>query len=154
MNIGEAARKSGVSAKMIRYYEQTALIPPVGRTAAGYRDYSDNDVHILSFVRRARDMGFSVGDISELLGLWTDTSRKSADVKKLALRHLDILRGKIQELEAMSRSLEHLAGACKGDSRPDCPILDDLESSRSDDRANSGKKSKGAVEFGAIHRGK
>ncbi|MBY6059563.1 MULTISPECIES: Cu(I)-responsive transcriptional regulator [Leisingera] len=127
MNIGEAANKSGVSAKMIRYYEQTGLIPPAQRTASGYREYYEKDVHMLRFIRRARDLGFSVEEIGELLGLWTSKSRKSADVRQLAQAHYYTLQRKIQELEAMSSTLETLIEACTGDHLPDCPIIADLE---------------------------
>jgi Cu(I)-responsive transcriptional regulator len=127
MNIGEAARASGVSAKMIRYYEQTGLIPAAGRTASGYRDYADQEVHMLRFVRRARDLGFAVAEIHELLGLWRDRTRQSADVKRIALGHIGELRRKIEEMEAMAATLEQLASCCAGDNRPDCPILADLE---------------------------
>ena len=127
MNIGEAARVSGVSAKMIRYYEETGLIPPAARTAAGYRVYSDQDVHMLRFIRRARDLGFSVEGIRELLGLWRDRARHSADVKRLALAHVSELRQKIRELEDMASTLETLAQHCHGNDRPDCPILSELE---------------------------
>lgn len=127
MNIGDAARASGVSAKMIRYYEETGLIPAVARTAAGYRVYSDADVHMLRFVRRARDLGFSVEGIRELLGLWRDRDRQSADVKRLALAHIAELREKSRKLEEMAATLETLAACCQGDDRPDCPILSELE---------------------------
>lgn len=127
MNIGQAAQASGVSAKMIRYYEQTGLIPAAGRTSAGYRDYSDRDVHVLQFIRRARDLGFSIAEISDLLQLWQDRTRQSADVKRLALSHITSLRKKITEMEQMAATLEKLAGSCSGDNRPDCPILADLE---------------------------
>ena len=126
MNIGDAAASSGVSAKMIRYYEQTGLIPKAVRTEAGYRTYSDADVHSLRFIRRARDLGFSVEQIAELLALWHDRGRASADVKAVALTHVEALRAKIAELQAMARTLEHLAAHCHGDDRPDCPILADL----------------------------
>ena len=127
MNIGDAAKASGVSAKMIRYYEDTALIPPAARTAAGYRVYTDQDVHMLRFIRRARDLGFSVEGIRELLGLWRDRARHSADVKRLALAHVAELRQKIRELEDMASTLETLAACCHGNHRPDCPILSELE---------------------------
>ena len=127
MNIGDAAKASGVSAKMIRYYEDTALIPPAARTAAGYRVYTDQDVHMLRFIRRARDLGFSVEGIRELLGLWRDRDRHSADVKRLALAHVAELRQKIRELEDMASTLETLAACCHGNDRPDCPILSELE---------------------------
>lgn len=127
MNIGKAARASGVSAKMIRYYEQSGLIPKAGRSTAGYRDYSLNDVHMLRFVRRSRDLGFSMAEIEELLQLWRDRSRQSADVKRIALARIADLRRRIQEMEEMAATLEHLASCCSGDNRPDCPILADLE---------------------------
>lgn len=127
MNIGDAARASGVSAKMIRYYEQTGLIPPAERTASGYRDYSDKDVHMLRFIRRARDLGFAVPEINALLGLWRDRERHSADVKRVAHAHIADLRQKIQSLEQMADTLQTLADCCAGDDRPDCPILADLE---------------------------
>jgi MerR family copper efflux transcriptional regulator len=126
MNIGEAAKASGVSAKMIRYYEETDLIPKADRSQSGYRIYGDGEVHTLRFIRRARDLGFSVKDISQLLELWQDRDRASADVKAVALSHVAELRGKIAELEAMSKTLMHLAKNCKGNKRPNCPILDDL----------------------------
>lgn len=127
MNIGEAAKASGVSAKMIRYYEETGLVPQAGRTSAGYRTYTTTEVQMLRFVRRARDLGFTVERIAELLALWRDRSRQSADVKQLALSQVDGLRRKIREMEDMVATLEHLALGCNGDHRPDCPILADLE---------------------------
>ncbi|MCW0236733.1 MAG: Cu(I)-responsive transcriptional regulator [Ferrovibrio sp.] len=126
MNIGQASTGSGVSAKMIRYYESIGLMPAAGRTQSGYRVYSDRDVHLLRFVRRARDLGFALEDIRLLLGLWQDDARPSAAVKDIALKHIGELTRKIAELQAMKRSLQHLAEACHGDARPDCPILDDL----------------------------
>lgn len=126
MNIGQAAKFSGVSAKMIRYYEQIGLIPRALRSDAGYRHYSSQDAHSLRFIRRARDLGFSVEQISELLVLWRDRSRASADVKAMALSHAAGLKAKIAELQAMAETLEHLAYHCHGNDRPDCPILADL----------------------------
>jgi Cu(I)-responsive transcriptional regulator len=125
-NIGEAARASGVSAKMIRHYEATGLMPSVGRTFAGYRLYSDKDIHRLSFIRRARSLGFSTPDIAALLGLWDNRRRSSAQVKKLAQQRIAELAERIAEMQAMQRTLESLAVRCHGDERPDCPILDDL----------------------------
>ncbi|MDP2079657.1 MAG: Cu(I)-responsive transcriptional regulator [Pseudotabrizicola sp.] len=141
MNIGEAARASGVSAKMIRYYESTGLIPAAGRTGAGYRVYSDTEVQMLRFIRRSRDLGFPVEKIQELLALWRDRSRHSADVKRLAQEQIDGLERKIAEMQAMKETLQNLADACCGDHRPDCPILADLGSGPSlmarTDRARS-----------------
>jgi Cu(I)-responsive transcriptional regulator len=126
MNIGQAARQSGVSAKMIRYYEATGLIDKARRSEAGYRHYTAGDVHTLRFIRRARDLGFSVEGIAGLLALWRDRSRHSADVKELALGHIADLKRKVAELESMVATLSHLASCCQGDERPDCPILADL----------------------------
>lgn len=126
MNIGQAAKFSGVSAKMIRYYEQIGLIPQANRSDAGYRHYNSADVHSLRFIRRARDLFFSVEQISALLALWHDRDRASADVKTMALSHAAGLKAKIVELQAMAQTLEHLADHCHGNDRPDCPILEDL----------------------------
>jgi MerR family copper efflux transcriptional regulator len=126
MNIGEAAEASGVSAKMIRYYESIGLIRPPLRTGSGYRVYSSEDVHTLRFVKRARSLGFSIEETAELLALWHDKSRASADVKKFAIRHIRELEAKIIELQSMVGTLRHLANSCHGDDRPDCPILEDL----------------------------
>lgn len=126
MNIGEASAASGVTAKMIRYYESIGLMPAAGRSQGGYRLYGETDVHMLRFIRRSRDLGFALEDIRLLLGLWRDRERPSAAVKQIALRHIDELAAKIAELQAMKRSLQHLAEACHGDARPDCPILEDL----------------------------
>ena len=128
VSIGEAAKASGVSAKMIRYYESIGLISAPARSAAGYRFYGERDVQTLRFVRRARDLGFPVEDIGKLLGLWRDGARSSADVKHLAEHHISALQEKIAALQSMQRTLETLACACHGDDRPDCPILDDLSS--------------------------
>jgi MerR family transcriptional regulator, copper efflux regulator len=127
MNIGQAAAASGVSAKMIRHYEDIGLTRPPGRTAANYRTYSANDVHVLRFVRHARALGFGIADIKELVGLWQNKSRTSSAVKRIARKHLEELERKIVELQAMVRSLEHLTRHCHGDHRPECPILEELE---------------------------
>ncbi len=126
MNIGEAAKASGVNAKLIRYYESIGLIPEAGRTASGYRVYTSNDVNVLRFIKRARTLGFSIERIQLLVGLWQDRSRSSAEVKRVALDHVAELEAKIAELRAMSDTLKDLAQACHGDDRPDCPILRDL----------------------------
>ena len=126
MNIGRAAKATRVSAKMIRHYESIGLIGKAARTEAGYRVYGTADIHVLRFIRRARDLGFSIERISKLIKLWQDRERTSAEVKAVALDHVHELRTKIAEMEAMARTLEHLANHCQGDDRPGCPILDDL----------------------------
>ena len=126
MNIGEASKASGVSAKMIRYYESTGLVRAVARSGTGYRLYDERDVHTLGFIRRARDLGFSVEQIGGLLQLWRDEGRASADVKRLALEHVAALDAKAEEIQAMSRTLRRLAETCHGNERPQCPIIDDL----------------------------
>lgn len=126
-SIGEAAAHSGVSAKMIRHYEGIGLVPPPPRTAAGYRLYAEADVHRLRFINRARLLGFGMKQIERLLALWSDRTRASAEVKRLALEHAAELGERIAQLQSMQRTLEALAGQCHGDDRPDCPILDDLE---------------------------
>lgn len=126
MNIGEAAAASGVSAKMIRYYESIGLITGVSRTEAGYRVYSGDDVHTLRFIRRARDLGFSVEQMGNLLALWSDRSRASADVKRIAIEHVNELERKMREIRDMAKTLRHLADHCQGDGRPHCPIIEDL----------------------------
>ena len=128
MNIGEAAAASGVSAKMIRYYEAVGLVAPAGRSAAGYRRYAEADVQTLRFLRRARSLGFSVAQMRELLALWRDGNRASADVKRLALAHAAQLEEKVQAIAEMSRALRDLADRCDGDHRPHCPIIDELAS--------------------------
>ncbi len=125
-NIGEAARASGVSAKMIRHYESIGLIGAARRTDAGYRVYTGQDVRVLQFVHRGRALGFSLDQIRDLLALWQDKDRASADVRALARTHIEELNRKIAEMEAMRRTLESLAASCHGDARSDCPILDDL----------------------------
>ena len=126
VNIGEAAQLSGISAKMLRHYEGRGLLGTVARTDSGYRLYSRNDVHTLQFIKRARDLGFSMADIAELVSLWLDRQRSSAKVKQVAQRHVRALQERIAQLQAMERSLKHLTHCCHGDDRPDCPILDDL----------------------------
>ena len=125
-NIGEAASRSGVSAKMVRHYESLGLLPEVARTDAGYRQYTDSNVHTLRFIRRARDLGFSMAEIAELLKLWQNKRRASADVKHIALAHVADLERRIAEMAAMKQTLQHLAHCCQGNSRPDCPILTEL----------------------------
>ena len=124
--IGEAAALSGVSAKMIRHYESIGLIPPAARTTAGYRFYADADIHRLRFIRRARALGFPMKQVGHLLALWSDRSRASAEVKRLATAQADALAVRIAEMQAMQRTLQALASRCHGDDRPECPILDDL----------------------------
>ena len=126
MTIGEAAARSGVSAKMVRHYESLGLLPAVKRSEGGYRLYKEQDVHMLRFIRRARDLGFSMVEIAELLKLWRNRRRASADVKRIALAHAADLQRRIAEMVEMQRTLQHLASSCHGDARPDCPILDDL----------------------------
>ena len=126
MNIGEASRLSGVSAKMIRHYESLGLVPGVARTDSNYRLYDEATLHTLRFIRRARDLGFGMHEIAELLALWRNRRRSSAEVKRIATAHVQDLQRRIDEMVAMQRSLKHLAHCCAGDERPDCPILDDL----------------------------
>lgn len=126
MNIGETARASGVSARMIRHYERTGLIHESHRTFSGYRQYHERDVHLLRFIRRARDLGFSLDQIRQLLSLWDDPERASADVKHLAEAHIAELDARIAALSEMRATLVALAQACHGDHRPDCPILQEL----------------------------
>jgi MerR family copper efflux transcriptional regulator len=126
MNIGAAARASGVSAKMIRHYESVGLFPEANRTEAGYRQYADKEVNTLRFIRHSRDLGFSIEQIRELLGLWQNRRRSSRQVKALAQAHIQELEQKLQKLQAMKATLEHLVHCCRGDDRPDCPILEAL----------------------------
>jgi Cu(I)-responsive transcriptional regulator len=126
MNIGQAAARSGVSAKMVRHYESLGLLPRVARTDAGYRQYGDNEVHTLRFIRRARDLGFAMAEIGELLKLWQNRRRASADVRRIAQRHVQDLERRIADMDSMKRTLQHLIHGCHGDERPDCPILDEL----------------------------
>jgi MerR family copper efflux transcriptional regulator len=132
MNIGQAAKKSGLSAKMIRYYESIGLLRPAGRTDSGYRRYAEQDLHVLAFIKRSRDLGFSLEEVSRLLALWQDRERASADVRALALAHVDELNRKIAELTTLRDTLGELVQHCQGDHRPDCPILRDLESGNRD----------------------
>jgi MerR family transcriptional regulator, copper efflux regulator len=127
MNIGQASRRSGVSQRMIRHYETIGLIPKAARRDSGYRDYDERDVHTLEFIGRARDLGFPIEEIGKLLALWQDRSRASSEVKALALARAAELERKVQELNGMRETLEHLAATCHGDDRPDCPILRGLE---------------------------
>jgi len=124
--IGEAAEASGVTAKMVRHYEAIGLIPAPRRSAGNYRTYGDRDVQTLRFIRRARTLGFSTGEIAQLLSLWQNRRRSSRQVREIASRHIDELDRKISELESMRKTLQHLVGACHADERPECPILDDL----------------------------
>lgn len=126
MNIGEAAKASGVSAKMLRYYETIGLIPPAGRSASGYRTYGDREVETLRFIRRARDFGIPTDRVKLLVSLWQDATRPSREVKRIALQQVAELEAKISELTAMKDALAGLAQACRGDSMPECPILRDL----------------------------
>ncbi len=130
LNIGRASEASGVSAKMIRHYEEIGLIPKAGRTRSGYRLYADADVHVLRFIRRARDLGSSMKEIGKLLGLWRNRRRASADVKKLALQHAAELEHKIAELQKMRATVVALVHHCHGDHRTECPIIDDLAGER------------------------
>jgi Cu(I)-responsive transcriptional regulator len=125
VNIGEAAGASGVTAKMIRHYEAIGLFS-TGRSANGYRVYDERDVAVLRFIRHARDLGFPLEDVRRLLALWHDRHRASAEVRKLALAHVEALEDKARSLDAMAASLRHLVANCHGDGRPDCPILEDL----------------------------
>jgi len=124
MNIGQAAKLSGVSAKMIRHYEEVGLLPAPARTDSGYRQYAGRDVHTLRFIRQARDLGFSIRQIGDLVGLWQNRKRPSRSVKALAEAHIQALDEKAQELLAMKATLEHLVHCCNGDDRPECPILE------------------------------
>lgn len=127
MNIGKLSQTVGISAKMIRYYEQIGLIPAVGRSNAGYRSYSDQDAERLKFIRSSRSLGFSVAEIADLLDLWNNKNRHSADVKQLALSHIEKLEIRITELQKMTNTLQNLINCCAGDHRPNCPILEGLQ---------------------------
>jgi MerR family copper efflux transcriptional regulator len=126
VNIGEAARLSGVSAKMVRHYEGLGLLKSVPRTDSGYRQYSEAEVHTLRFIKRARDLGFSMAEIGELVGLWQNRRRASASVRRIAAKHAADLAARIAAMQEMQRTLQHLVHCCHGDDRPECPILEDL----------------------------
>ena len=126
VNIGEAARQSGVSAKMVRHYESLGLLPHVHRSDSGYRQYSDAEVHTLRFIKRSRELGFSMPEIAELVSLWQNRRRASKNVRRIAQKHADDLAQRIAAMQAMQKTLGHLIHCCQGDDRPDCPILDDL----------------------------
>ena len=125
-NIGEVARRTGVSARMVRHYEGLGLLPKVARTDSGYRQYGETDAHTLRFIKRSRDLGFSMDEIAELVGLWHNRRRASASVKRIAQKHLSELEQRIADMQSMQRTLSQLVHCCHGDARPDCPILDDL----------------------------
>ncbi len=126
MNIGQAAKASGVSAKMIRYYDEIGLVRPASRTESNYREYDERTLNELRFIRRARSLGFSMPEITQLLSLWRDRQRPSRDVKAIAERHIADLDARIAEMQAMADTLRRLSNGCAGDDRPDCPILEDL----------------------------
>ena len=126
VNIGDAARLSGVSAKMVRHYESLGLLPRVARTDGGYRQYSEAEVHTLRFIKRARDLGFSMDEIGELVGLWQNRRRASANVRRVAQKHAEDLAQRIAAMQEMQQTLQHLIHCCHGDERPECPILEEL----------------------------
>lgn len=127
MNIGQVAAMSDVNSKMIRRYEELGIIPKAGRSLAGYRQYSEKDVHVLRFVKRARELGFSMKDIKQLISLWRNKSRPSSQVKNIALKHRMELENKLKEIQAMLNTINNLVEHCHGDERPDCPIIDELD---------------------------
>lgn len=127
MKIGQVSIASGVSQRMIRHYEKIGLMPPAARRDSGYRDYDERDLHTLRFIGRARDLGFPIDEIRQLLALWSNKDRSSADVKEIAMARAAELRDRIEVLQGMKRTLERLAASCHGDARPDCPILDELD---------------------------
>ena len=126
LSIGDAARSAGISPRMVRHYESLGLLAGVARTDSGYRQYTEADLHTLHFIRRSRDLGFSMEEIAELLALWHDRSRASSQVKRIAQAHIDNLNKRIAAMQSMQRTLQTLVSCCQGDERPDCPILDDL----------------------------
>lgn len=144
MNIGEAAALSGVSAKMVRHYESLGLLAPVARTEAGYRQYGMSEVHTLRFIRRGRELGFSMAEIGALLELWRNRRRASADVKRIAQAHIDDLDRRIAEMSGMRRTLEHLVHGCQGNDRPDCPILDELADARDHAKVSAPRRERNA----------
>ncbi len=127
MNIGEVAKLSAVSSKMIRRYEEEGIIPKAGRSLAGYRMYTEKDIHILKFVKRGRELGFSIKDLKQLVSLWRNKTRSSAQVKAIATKHQAELKKKLTEVQNMLKTLDHLVKNCHGDERPDCPILDEMD---------------------------
>ncbi|WP_409287742.1 Cu(I)-responsive transcriptional regulator [Pseudomonas guariconensis] len=131
MNIGQAARSSGLSTKMIRYYESIGLLKPAVRSDSGYRLYQQDDLHTLAFIKRSRDLGFSLEEVAKLLTLWQDRQRASADVKALAMQHIEALNKRIEELVSLRDTLSDLAAHCQGNDRSDCPILKDLANGKS-----------------------
>lgn len=155
MNIGGAAKASGVSAKMIRHYEEVGLIPAAARSDSGYRLYSAADVHTLSFIRHARDLGFSIPVIGELVGLWQNRRRSSRLVRAVAQAHIQELEQKAKDILAMKATLEHLVHCCTGDDRPDCPIIDTLAAStegQNSDAVSRTRASQGALRAGRTTR--
>ncbi|MDB6001166.1 MAG: copG [Rhizobacter sp.] len=151
MNIGEAAKASGVSAKMIRHYEQVGLFPQPARTESGYRQYSEQEIHTLRFIRQSRDLGFSIGQIGELLALWQNRKRPSSQVKAFAQAHIQELEQKVQELLSMKATLEHLVHCCHGDDRPECPILETLADQSAPVGLASATSRKGRIQPAKAH---
>lgn len=150
MNIGQAAKASGVSAKMIRHYEGIGLIQAADRAMSGYRVYGTREVETLRFIRRARDLNFSTEQIKELLALWQDRSRASADVKKFSLEHVAILEVRMRDLQEMVGALKHLASHCHGDDRPDCPIISDLSSGQAPARPKQNRRAGPTAHLGHV----
>ena len=144
MNIGQAAKQTGLSAKMIRYYESIDLLPHAGRSESGYRQYGTADLHRLAFIKRARDLGFSLEEVGKLLALWQDKRRASADVKALAEEHIAELERKITEMSALRDTLLELANSCQGNDRPDCPILRGIEQGVGCEAAKCSPRNEGA----------
>lgn len=140
MNIGQAAAATGVSAKMIRYYDEIGLVRPASRSGANYREYDEREINELRFIKRARSLGFSMAEIEQLLSLWRDRGRPSREVKAIADRHVADLDARIAEMKAMSDTLRHLSHCCAGDDRPDCPILEDLTRGREPTEARRGRR--------------